>query len=136
VDVRIVAATNRDLETEMRAGRFREDLYFRLKVIQIRLPSLRDRREDIPLLADHFIRVFAAEQNKKIDGMTPEAMKALLSYNYSGNVRQLENIIERAVTLTDGGKIEYSAISGQRYRRLSFVDRFLTGKWRSSKRRC
>jgi two-component system response regulator PilR (NtrC family) len=113
VDVRIVAATNRNLEAEMRAGRFREDLYYRLKVIQVKLPPLRDRREDIPILADHFLRVFSAEQNKKLDGFTPEAMKALLGFHYSGNVRQLENIIERAVTLTDSRKIDYSALAGQ-----------------------
>lgn len=106
VDVRIVAATNRDLEAEVRAGRFRHDLYYRLNVLRIHLPPLRERREDLPLLIEHFRARFAAEQGRPLLTFTPEAMRALLNYNYPGNVRELENAIERAVTLARGPAIE------------------------------
>jgi two-component system response regulator PilR (NtrC family) len=99
VDVRIVAATNRDLETEVEKGTFRQDLYYRLNVIQIRLPPLRERREDLPLLVDHFIRKFSAEHGRNVVSAAPEVMSALMSYHFPGNVRELENMIERAVTL-------------------------------------
>jgi two-component system, NtrC family, response regulator PilR len=99
VDVRIVAATNRDLETEVEKGTFRQDLYYRLNVIQIRLPPLRERREDLPLLVDHFIRKFSAEHSRNVVSAAPEVMSALMSYHFPGNVRELENMIERAVTL-------------------------------------
>jgi two-component system, NtrC family, response regulator PilR len=99
VDVRIVAATNRDLETEVEKGTFRQDLYYRLNVIQIRLPPLRERREDLPLLVDHFIRKFSAEHGRNVVGAAPEVMSALMAYHFPGNVRELENMIERAVTL-------------------------------------
>ncbi len=100
VDVRVVAATNRELEEEVARGAFRSDLYYRLNVIELRLPPLRQRREDIPLLADHFIRRFNREQNKRIPGLVATAMKCLQDYDFPGNVRELENIIERSVTLT------------------------------------
>jgi len=100
VDVRIVAATNRDLETEVEKGTFRQDLFYRLDVIRIRLPPLRERREDLPLLVDHFLRKFSAEHGRKVAGVDPEAMQALVAYHFPGNVRELENLIERAVILT------------------------------------
>ena len=100
VDVRIVAATNRDLEAEVEKSTFRQDLYYRLNVIQIRLPPLRERREDLPLLVDHFIRKFSAEHGRNVGGAAPEVMSALMLYHFPGNVRELENMIERAVTLS------------------------------------
>jgi two-component system response regulator PilR (NtrC family) len=100
IDVRIVSATNRRLEDEVAAGRFREDVYYRLNVIQLELPPLRDRLEDIPLLAQHFIRVFADEFGKDVEGMAPPAYELLSQYAFPGNVRELENLIERAVALT------------------------------------
>ncbi len=98
-DVRVIAATNRDVEAEVAAGRFREDLYYRLNVIQLRLPSLRDRREDIPLLAAHFLDRFAEKNQKRVTGFTAEAQDALVGYVWPGNVRELENALERAVVL-------------------------------------
>ncbi|MBI2374565.1 MAG: sigma-54-dependent Fis family transcriptional regulator [Deltaproteobacteria bacterium] len=105
VNARVIAATNRDLETEVRAGRFREDLYFRLNVLQIDLPPLRDRREDIPLLVITFLSKFAREYGRDVRHVAPEAMSLLLDFPYRGNVRQLENIIERAVALATGPEI-------------------------------
>jgi DNA-binding NtrC family response regulator len=102
VDVRIVAATNVDLKTLVTEGRFREDLFYRLCVIRISVPPLRDRKEDIPLLAEHFLRVYAAENGKAAARIDPEAMRALYGYNWPGNVRELENAIERAVVLSGG----------------------------------
>jgi len=99
VDVRIISATNIDLEEAVREKRFREDLFYRLNVIQIKLPPLRDRREDIPLLAMHFLRKYSEELNKNISVISPEALHILLNYDYPGNVRELQNIIERAVAL-------------------------------------
>jgi two-component system response regulator PilR (NtrC family) len=99
IDVRLVAATNRNLEEEVVSGGFRRDLYYRLNVIQVHLPPLRQRSEDVPLLADHFLRRFSAEMDKRITGIAPDALAALVSYNYPGNVRELENILERAATL-------------------------------------
>jgi len=100
VDVRLVAATNTDLAGLVREKRFREDLYYRLNVITIQLPTLRERREDIPLLAHHFLRQYAAKNAKPLGGFTEEAMDLLQTYNWPGNVRELENAIERAVVLT------------------------------------
>jgi two-component system response regulator PilR (NtrC family) len=105
VDVRVVAATNRDLEAEVEKGSFRQDLFYRLNVIQLRLPPLRERREDLPLLVDHFLRKFAAEHGRPLSGIDPEAMSALMSHSFPGNVRELENLIERAVTLAPGDRI-------------------------------
>jgi two-component system response regulator HydG len=106
VDVRIVAATNRDLQQEVREGRFREDLYYRLHVVQIRLPPLRERHGDVPLLASHFLRRFAEENRREIEGFSPEALRALEAYTWPGNVRELENAIERAVVLGRGPRVE------------------------------
>jgi two-component system response regulator HydG len=100
VDVRLVAATNTDLAALVREKRFREDLYYRLNVITIPLPTLRDRQEDIPLLAHHFLRRYAAKNAKRLGGFTEEAMDLLQTYTWPGNVRELENAVERAVVLT------------------------------------
>jgi two-component system response regulator HydG len=100
VDLRLVAATNKDLVARIHDGRFREDLYYRLAVIPLPLPPLRERREDVPLLAEHFLRRASATLGKEVRGFTPEAMAALLRHPWPGNVRELENVVERAVTLT------------------------------------
>ncbi|HEX7550556.1 MAG TPA: sigma-54 dependent transcriptional regulator [Candidatus Methylomirabilis sp.] len=99
VDVRVLAATHRDLEQAMRAGTFREDLYYRLNVVTIQIPPLRDRREDIPLLLDHFLRKFAEKNRRDVTGLTAAARDAFLKYDYPGNIRELENLVERAVLL-------------------------------------
>ncbi len=106
VDVRLVAATNVDLLREVDEGRFREDLYYRLNVITIELPPLRDRREDIPLLAAHFLRIYAAENEREVTGFAPHAMDGLTDYSWPGNVRELQNAVERAVVLCRGETIE------------------------------
>jgi two-component system response regulator HupR/HoxA len=103
IDVRVVAATNRKLEDEVEAGRFRRDLYYRLRVFPIRVPPLRDRREDVPALAEHFLAKHAKRMGKRVPGITPEAQALLQAYSYPGNVRELENEIERAILLTDPG---------------------------------
>jgi transcriptional regulator with PAS, ATPase and Fis domain len=105
VDVRIIAATHRDLEAAMGEGSFRQDLYYRLQVIPIYLPPLRERRADIPPLLDHFVRKYSERDGKEIRGITPEARHLLLTYDYPGNVRELENIVERAVVLCRRGII-------------------------------
>ena len=102
VDVRIIAATNRDLAAEVEAGRFRSDLFYRLNVVSLHLPPLRERVEDIPALAGHFLRAFAEKNAKNIKGFTPGAMDRLLKYAWPGNVRELENAVERAVVLLVG----------------------------------
>jgi len=101
VDVRIVAATHRDLESRIREGSFREDLYYRLNVIELHIPPLRDRRSDVALLAHHFLRKFADANAKEVTGFSDEAMALLLQHSWPGNVRELENAIERAVVLTN-----------------------------------
>ncbi len=105
VDVRVVAATNQDLEESIKEKRFREDLYYRLNVIPIEVPPLRDRREDIPLLAQHFIERIAAEKDKAVDGIAPEALDRLCDHDWPGNVRELENLMERLVILRGEGEI-------------------------------
>jgi DNA-binding NtrC family response regulator len=102
IDARIVAATNRDLRQAMADGSFREDLYYRLNVVPIVVPPLRERRDDIPLLVEHFIRRYNHEFSKKIEGVMPEALAALSQYRWPGNVRELQNIVERSVALVDG----------------------------------
>lgn len=106
IDVRIVAATNKDLELEVREGRFREDLYYRLNVIRLRVPPLRDRRSDIPLLAGNFLARFSADLGRKIRGIADEALDLLVAYDFPGNVRELENVIERACILAEGERLE------------------------------
>jgi DNA-binding NtrC family response regulator len=99
VDVRVVAATNKDLMQEVEAGRWRLDLYYRLNVISLRLPALRERREDIPLLVAHFLRKYAAQNNKQVSGIQQQVLQSLQLADWPGNVRELENVIERAVVL-------------------------------------
>jgi DNA-binding NtrC family response regulator len=106
VDVRVIAATNRDLAAEIKKAAFREDLYYRLNVVAIELPPLRERRADVPVLASFFLRKYAAENGKVIDTFTDEALRTLLEYRWPGNVRELENVIERAVVLCEGTRIE------------------------------
>lgn len=110
VDVRIVAATNRNLRDRMQDGSFREDLYYRLNVVEVNVPPLRVRKSDIPLLAHAFLRRFAAENAREINGFTPEAMQNLLAYPWPGNVRELENAIERAVVLCETEQIGPEAL--------------------------
>jgi DNA-binding NtrC family response regulator len=105
VDVRIIAATNVDLRQAVKEGKFREDLFYRLNVITIDLPPLRQRRNDVPLLVDYFINKFADENEKPPLRMTPEALRPLMDYDWPGNVRELENVIERAVVLANGPAI-------------------------------
>ncbi len=105
IDVRVLAATNRNVEEDVRAGRFRQDLYYRLNVIRVEVPPLRERREDIRPLAEHFLLTCAAEQKKEIRGLSPDALRALEAYDFPGNVRELENVIERAVALATGPTI-------------------------------
>ncbi len=102
VDVRLIAATHRDLAAEVNAGRFRQDLYYRLNVVAIEVPSLRQRREDIPLLTNHFLQRFAERNRKAVKGFTPQAMDLLIHYDWPGNIRELENAVERAVVLLTG----------------------------------
>ncbi|HSB42971.1 MAG TPA: sigma-54 dependent transcriptional regulator [Methylomirabilota bacterium] len=104
VDVRVLAATNTDLEADVEAGRFRKDLYYRLNVFPIRLPPLRERAEDIPMLAEHFLRVYRERARRAVPSISPEAMRYLRAYPFPGNVRELENEIERAVALADPGR--------------------------------
>ncbi len=102
VDVRLIAAANRSLPAMVAAGQFREDLYYRLNVVSVEMPPLRERKEDISALADFFVRRFSAELKKKIDGIAPDAYKLLMRYNWPGNIRELQNALERAVLLTEG----------------------------------
>jgi two-component system response regulator PilR (NtrC family) len=105
VDVRIVCATNRNLAEDVREGRFREDLFYRLNVIEIPIPALRERREDIPELVSFFVGRFASELGRPVEGVDPEAMELLERYEYPGNVRELENVVERAVALVRSERI-------------------------------
>ncbi|MCU0382073.1 MAG: sigma-54 dependent transcriptional regulator [Chitinophagaceae bacterium] len=105
VDVRIIAATNRDLPAEVQSGHFREDLYYRISVFQIHLPSLRERAADIEALGDHFLHYFSSKTNKKISGMSLSYLEALLRHAWKGNIRELKNVIERSVILTDSGPL-------------------------------
>ncbi|MDR1519553.1 MAG: sigma-54 dependent transcriptional regulator [Planctomycetota bacterium] len=109
-DVRFVAATNRDLAEMTRAGTFREDLYYRLNVIPIQVHPLRERQDDIPLLAGHFLSLYAERFKKNVSGFTPGAMDAILSYEWPGNVRELQNAVQRAVSLAEGGLVEFTDI--------------------------
>ncbi|HVL66663.1 MAG TPA: sigma-54 dependent transcriptional regulator [Vicinamibacterales bacterium] len=126
VDVRIIAATNVDLRRMVDEGRFREDLYYRLHVISVQLPPLRDRRDDIPLLVQHFLEKYGEENNKRSLEITPEALDLLLEYDWPGNVRELENVIERAVVLSTGPRIDADLVpdnvrSSRRFQMPQFV---------------
>ena len=105
VDTRIIAATNKNLEEEIKAGRFREDLYYRINVVTLVVPPMRERREDIPLLADFFLKQYAEKNNRPIKGFTPRAVDLLMRYDWPGNVRELENVVERAVIMARGDMI-------------------------------
>lgn len=111
VDVRVVAATNKDLSKEVAAERFRQDLYYRLNVITVQLPPLRQRRQDIPLLAAHFLQKYAQENHKSVTAIQQDALQYLMAYDWPGNVRELENVIERAVVLTNGSTITMAELS-------------------------
>ena len=106
VDVRIIAATNRDLQNEISAGNFREDLYYRLNIFTIKLPPLRERISDIEILADHFLKVFSVKNNGKITSFSPEYLTALQHHDWKGNIRELRNVVERSVILTDTSVLE------------------------------
>jgi two-component system response regulator PilR (NtrC family) len=99
INVRIIAATNKILEDEIRAGRFREDLFYRLAVVPLRVPALRERKDDVPILVDHFLKKYSRRLGKEIQEISSYAMQVLMNYNFPGNVRELENIIERGVAL-------------------------------------
>src|SRR5205823_12712891 len=101
-DVRVIAATNRNLPQMVANGQFREDLYYRLNVVSIEMPPLRERKDDVAQLAMFFLRRFAGELKKRVDGLSPDALKLLMRYNWPGNIRELENSIERAVLLAEG----------------------------------
>jgi Nif-specific regulatory protein len=105
VETRVISATNRNIEAEVKAGRFREDLFYRLNVVRIELPPLRKRKDDIPLLADHFLRKSAREAAKELKGFAPETVSVMQAYDWPGNVRELENVVARAVALSSGGRI-------------------------------
>ena len=105
IDTRVITATNKNLENEIKEGRFREDLYYRLNVVRIEIPPLRDRHEDIPLLAEFFLKQYVEKNRKLIKGFTPRATDVLMRYNWPGNVRELENLVERAVIMTRGDMI-------------------------------
>ncbi|MDJ0865360.1 MAG: sigma-54 dependent transcriptional regulator [Myxococcota bacterium] len=105
VDVRVIAATARDLDAEVAAGRFREDLFYRLNVLHVHVPPLRDRRQDVPLLVDHFLAHFRSALGKPVQGIADDALERLVAYRWPGNVRELENVIERAVILTRGERV-------------------------------
>jgi PAS domain S-box-containing protein len=125
VDTRIIAATNRDLGELVKNGSFREDLYYRICVVHLKLPALRQRREDIPLLVDHMICKYNGLQNKDIAGVSYQVMSILVSYDYPGNIRELENIIEQAFVLCRGGLIELQHLPIER----GLLERPHSGKW-------
>jgi two-component system response regulator AtoC len=106
IDVRIIAATIKDLDKEVRERKFRDDLFYRLNVLPMKIPPLRERKEDIPLLVDHFIGKYSRELNRPIEGIIPEALNCLLKFTWNGNVRELENVIERAIVLTESNTIQ------------------------------
>ncbi len=111
IDIRLVAATNKDLKAEIQESRFRQDLFFRLNIIHLRMPPLREIRSDLPLLATHFLRKYAKEMGRDIDGFSDDAMKAMTVYHWPGNVRELENEVKRAVVLAMGNRIEAKDLS-------------------------
>ena len=125
VDARVIAATNRDLDEEVSEGRFRSDLYFRLNVIPIRIPPLRDRRDDIPMLLEHFIGKYNREKGRALEGVRPESLEILRRYTWPGNVRELENLVERVVVLKGAGWLEPSDIPDKIRRAERFLENAL-----------
>ena len=121
VDIRLIAATNKDLEKMIKEETFREDLYYRLNIVPISLPTLKERQEDIPLLAVHFLKKYTEEMGKTIKAFTPEAMEKLMKYPWPGNVRELENVIERTVVMTDDEmvRVEHLILPGQQEKEIS-----------------
>ena len=113
VDVRLVSATNQKLDELVKAGKFREDLYFRLKVVRVVLPPLRERREDIPLLTEHYLRRLAAEHGKAVAGITPDALRLLGAYDWPGNVRELINTLETMIVLSPGAVLDVGDIPAE-----------------------
>ncbi len=113
IDIRLIASTNRDLAKEVKLKNFRADLYYRLNVVQIKLPPLRERKSDIPLLVTHFLDKFSQRENKRVSNVSPDVMNVLLSYSWPGNLRELENVIERAVVLARGDSINIRGIPGE-----------------------
>jgi two-component system nitrogen regulation response regulator NtrX len=141
VDVRIISATNKDLREEVRQGKFREDLFYRLNVIPLTVPPLRERKNDIPILIEYFLEYFAAEYGKKQKKISPDALKALEAYDWPGNVRELKNVIERLVIMTPSDTItpknlaisettrsDYFSLATLREARESFEKDFITKK--------
>jgi DNA-binding NtrC family response regulator len=116
VDVRIIAATHKNLAEEVEQSRFREDLYYRLNVIEIKLPPLRERREDVPLLAEHFVQRISSELGREVSGISASALKLLIDYDWPGNVRELENVIERAIVTCRNGMLEEQDLSWLQHR--------------------
>jgi DNA-binding NtrC family response regulator len=116
VDVRIIAATHKSLAEEVEQSRFREDLYYRLNVIEIKLPPLRERREDVPLLAEHFVQRISSELGREVSGISASALKLLIDYDWPGNVRELENVIERAIVTCRNGMLEEQDLSWLQHR--------------------
>jgi DNA-binding NtrC family response regulator len=125
VNVRVITATNKDLDEEVSEGRFRSDLYFRLNVIPIRIPPLRDRRDDIPILVDHFVRKYNVEKSRALEGVRPESLEILRRYTWPGNVRELENLVERIVVLKGSGWLEPSDIPEKIRRAERFLENAL-----------
>ena len=121
VDVRVVAATNQDLEVALKEKSFREDLFYRLNVIPVQLPPLRDRKNDIPLLIEHFLQVFREKGKKGISGVSSKAMKVFMEYDWPGNVRELENLVERIIILKGRGKIEPDDLPERLYKKSSLI---------------
>jgi DNA-binding NtrC family response regulator len=121
VDVRLVVATNRDLQKEVEEGRFREDLYYRLNVVPIHLPPLRERKEDIPLLVDHFIDKFNAKLDRKVEKLSEEALNLVVNYHWPGNIRELENVVERCILFSEGPEIGADNLPDQLVERSSSV---------------
>ena len=125
VDVRILSATHKDLMVEIQSGNFRADLYYRLKVIDIEIPPLRDRKEDIPLLVEHYQRLFSEKHTKKVEGVEPDGMKLMMRYHWPGNVRQLVNMLERAVVLASGSVLRKEDLPNEIELPSGFSDSFL-----------
>jgi DNA-binding NtrC family response regulator len=133
-NVRFIASTNRDLKEEVKAEKFREDLYYRLNVVEINLPVLQERIEDIPLLADHFLNKYRAEMNKNIKGIDPQAIRALMSHKWKGEVRELENVIERAVIFSQGDFIDLKDLPSNFYQQANDSGVLNTGSLEESVR--